>query len=448
MKLQKYSKNRSNLNNVPQDAGVYIFWNKASVPIYVGKANNLKKRLESYFSNKIFGKTLQMMTEATGFSIIRVDCEIEALLLEAKLVNQFQSKFNSQLKDDKRPLYIIITPDTYPQVLIARKKDRSDRSLFYGPFPSSTSVKTVLKLIRRIFPYSQHKIGNRACLYSQIGLCNPCPNEIEKIKDRQEKDRLQKKYKRNIKMIKTFLSGDLYKVKRSLEKEMNGLAKNEDFEEAKAVREKIKSIEYITQPITPINYFLENPNFLEDIRKKEEEELTNILRKFFQITYSISRIECFDVAHLGGTSVTASMVTFINGEPEKSLYRHFRVRQKKSRDDISSLSEIAQRRLKNKETWGLPNLIVVDGGKGQLKTFLEEFKNIDLPIVGLAKREETLVMATLKGNKISFQTLKLARGPARNLLQRIRNEAHRFARRYHFNLVKKMLIPRSYKKKL
>lgn len=447
MNLQKYNKDKSSLKSISHDAGVYIFWNKKDNPIYVGKAINLKKRLESYFSNNIFGKTRQMMEEASDFSVIRVDSEIEALLLEAKLVNEYQSRFNSQLKDDKHPLYIKITTDIYPQVLTARKNEGIDKSSFYGPFPSSTSVKSVLKLIRRIFPYSQHKIGKRACLYNQIGLCNPCPNKIEKTKDWQEKNRLRKIYKKNIKMIKTFLSGNLYKVKGNLENEMKKFSEKEDFESARGVREKIKSIEYITQPITPINYFLENPNLLEDIRKKEELDLTNILKKFFLINNRISRIECFDVAHLGGTSVSASMVTFINGEPEKNLYRHFRVNQKKGKDDISSLGEIAERRLKNKESWGMSDLIVVDGGKGQLKIFLQKFNEVDVPIVGLAKREETLVVGSLKDSKFIFQTLKLPRGPARNLLQRVRNEAHRFARRYHFKLVKRMLIPENFEKK-
>lgn len=448
LKLDKYPRNKTSLKYIPQNPGIYIFWDKTRTPIYVGKAINLRKRLESYFSDRIIGKTALMVNESANFSIINVSSEVEALLLEAKLVNSYQTKFNSQLKDDKHPLYIKITNDSYPLVLTARKMGADDKSVYFGPFPSTSSVKAVLKMIRKIFPFSQHKIGKRACIYSQIGLCNPCPNEIEKVKNISDKKKLEKIYKNNIFMIKTFLSGNLGRVIFKLDSEMKSLANKQDFEAARQVREKIRAVEYVTQPITPVNYFLGNPNFLEDVRKKELTELTKIIKKYLNVSKTIARIECYDVAHLSGTNVTASMVTFVDGEPDKNLYRHFKIVQAKGGDDISSLREIAQRRIKNIKKWGLPDLIVVDGGKGQLGVFLGAFKNIDIPIVALAKREETLVFAlSLKDNHIVFRTLKLPRGGARNLLQRIRNEAHRFARRYHFNLVKKMLMPNMRQKK-
>lgn len=386
-----------------------------------------------------------MMRESYQFSYIQVSSELEALLLESKLVNELQTKFNSQLKDDKHPLYIKITKEIYPRVITVRKRDINDKSLFFGPFTSAASVKKVLAFIRNVFPFSNHKIGKDACIYNQIGLCNPCPNHIAALAETIEKTRLTNIYRNNIFMIKTFLSGNLGKVMIDLNRKIKTFSDNLDFESANEVLSKIHQIEYITQPITPTNYFLENPNLIEDIRRRELQELSRIINNYYSLDKNIIRIECYDIAHLSGTYPTASMVTFIDAEPDKNLYRHFRILQKKGNDDISSLREIAQRRLKYLEKWGRPDLIVVDGGKAQLKVFMIELKEIGIPIVALAKREETLIYGFFNKNRINYKSLKLTRGPAKYLLQRVRNEAHRFARRYHFTLIRKMLLYKSEK---
>ena len=454
LSLKKIRVHKTNPKKIPENPGIYIFWNKEKKPIYIGKSLNLKSRVASYFLQNLSPKTARMISEANYLSIIKVSSELEALLLEAKLVKDLQPQYNSQLKDDKNPLYIKITNDLFPQVITARKVDLTNSLTFFGPFPASGSVRGVLKMLRRIIPYAQHKIGKRGCLYSQIGLCNPCPSLTENMKDEKIKKNYRRLYKKNIKTIIKILSGDIHLVRESLEKEMVGFSREENFEKAKIVRDQIQKLDYITQPITPINEFLKNPNFIEDIRAAEINSLEAILAKYIRFSKKIERIECYDIAHLSGSKPTASLVTFVNAEPDKNYYRRFRIHppageagKKRGMDDLASLREVAQRRRKYfnppPDGWGVPDLIIVDGGKTQVKTFWEELKNFGIPVIGLAKRFETLVIPQPQKDGLKYAQIRLPRIPARNLLQRIRDEAHRFARRYHFKLLQKELIPTS-----
>lgn len=430
--------NKRNLNSIPELTGVYIFWSGLKIPLYVGKSINLKSRVNSYFLVGVIGKTKKMINEARFFSYIEVPSELEALLLEAKLVRNFNPYFNIELKDDKHPLYIKITGDDYPRVITVRKDETGGTT--YGPFPSSTSVISVLKMIRRVIPYSDHKLGRRPCLYSQIGLCNPCPSAIVQNKGAEAKIALTKKYLQNIKMIKKLLDGNIGKLKRDLGKVMTRLSSEDKYEEAIAVRAQIARLNYITQPIKDVSQYLDNPNLFSDIKEEEMASLQKILLENGQNTKSLKRIECYDVAHIAGTNPAASMVTFIDGIHEKKYYRHFKIRQAEGNNDISSLTEVAERRVKHFDDWGKPDLVVVDGGKGQVSAFFSIFEAFGIPVVGLAKREETLVIPSVNGN-LKFKLIKLKIGAALNLMQSIRNEAHRFARRYHHRLVEKVLIP-------
>ncbi len=434
--LPRLPKLKQSLKEFPKNSGIYIFWQK-NTPIYIGKAINLRSRLESYFSLKLAPKTSKMVSQADSVSFLEVTSELEALILEAKLIRLNQPRYNFALKDDKHPLYIKITKEAFPRILTSRKIEKKEKVIdCFGPFPSSSSVRGVLKMLRRIFPFSDHKLGKRPCLYSHIGLCNPCPSAIEQIKDFKEKQRLSKIYRKTIFRVRKILLGKMQTVRKELEKEMKGLSANEAYENAAIIRTQIERLDYITQPITDVSLFLENPNLVFDIREEELSLLKQVLTKYIILPEKFSRIECFDVAHLRGTFPTASMVTFKDGEPEKSLYRHFRVRQTKAQDDVSSMREVARRRAANFASWGRPDLIVVDGGKAQVGVFKKVFDKLNIPVVGLAKRLETLIVSS----NSSFVEINLRPGPALNLLQRIRNEAHRFARSYHHKLVKKSLI--------
>ncbi len=439
-KIRKRKFNKQNVKTLPETPGIYIFRNIDFSLIYIGKANNLKRRVGSYLNLNLATKTSQMVNEVCSFSIIQVGSELEALLLEAHLIRKFQPKYNISLRDDKHALYIKITNEKYPRVQTARKIDEKDKSLlFVGPFPSSAAVYGVLNLLRKIIPFAHHKAGKRGCLYSQIGLCNPCPSDIEKLSNESQKKILRAKYRKNIRLIKKVLMGQLASVRNSLKKEMKKKSASEKFEEATVLRNQIQKLDYITQPITPIKNFLKNPNFIEDIRDEELKQLRNLLAKYVPINKSLRRIECYDVAHISGKFPTASMITFINAEAEKKFYRNFRIKQKKGASDTDSLTEVAKRRIKYLKLWGKPDLIIVDGGKGQVSSFTKTFASENIVIVGIAKRTESLIIP-VESNGKKFVQIRLSRGPVLFLVQRLRDEAHRFARRYHHKLLSKNLI--------
>lgn len=438
-KLKKTKISKNLIEKLPEFAGIYIFYDQAKKPLYIGKSVNIKKRVASYFAQKLEIRTKRMIEQSAYLSHVRTDSEMLALLLEAKLIKKYQPKYNVIAKDDKHPLYIKITKERYPRVLIVRKGEADKESLaIFGPFPSSSTTKEVLRFLRKIFPFAEHKVGKRPCIRSQIGLCNPCPSVIETNPSPEQKKIMKTKYLKNIRHLIAVLSGNINAVQKELEKAMRSLSKEERFEEAEELRRQLEKLNYITSQRLNVNYFLKNPNLIEDIRKKESENLLALLKDYFVFTKPIKRIECFDVAHLSGTFPTASMVTFINGEADKKYYRHFKIRQERGKDDISSLEETAKRRARHLEDWGSPDLIVVDGGRGQVSAFLKVFETFGIPVVGLAKRKEELIIR--KGNR--YLTIRPT-GPSLFLLQRLRNEAHRFARKYHHKLIKNSLIPRS-----
>lgn len=419
-------------------AGVYLFKDGSGEVLYVGKSINVKDRVFTHLAAK-GDKSKSLIAASSRIEAIPVSSELEALLLEASLIKKHLPKFNSRAKDDKHPLYIKINiKDTFPKIITSRAED-DKKSLYFGPFPSSPIVKRVLKQIRKVFPFcSQKQLGKRGCLYSHIGLCNPCPPEIIKVKDENVKAGLKKRYKKNIKQIVDLLSGKQGLIKKQLERQMQEAVKNENFEEAAKTRDQINELMYITQPYKNPNEYLENPNLVEDTRYEELNQLYKILKTHFNNLKFPKRIECFDVSHTGGSSNVSSMVSFIDGVPDKNYYRHFKIINGKTSDDYSMMKETLDRRLKHTDDWGLPDLLVVDGGKSQTKAAKEmlEANNLSIPAIGLAKRLETIVIPKKQG----YTIIHLGIGtPALKVLQRIRDEAHRFARKYHFKLRLKSL---------
>jgi len=412
--------------------------------LYVGKSISVRDRVKQHLASD-YEKTRALISSAQMIEAIPVASELEALLLEANLIKQNLPHYNSTAKDDKHPLYIKITKEDYPKVITSRKEE-DGRGLYFGPFPSSSAVKSVLRRVRRIFPYhSQNKIGKRPCLYAHLGLCNPCPSFIEHVQNSEDKVRLVIQYKKNILCIRDLLSGKSKSLHKGLEKEMINAAKQEDFELASKIRDQIKNLEYITAPYKSPREYLENPNLLEDIRQNEAKSLYELLKPHFKYLKYPARIECYDVSHLSGKNTTSSMVTFVNGEPEKTFYRHFKIKSKDSRDDYANLQETLKRRFKHFVDWGKPDLIIIDGGKGQIsaaRLVLKEH-SMHIPLIGLAKRLEEVVIPRLhlggvnvkEKLDVGFIVFRLPAGsPALSLLQRMRDEAHRFARRYHFKL--------------
>lgn len=428
---------KKSVKGISINPGVYLFEDTKGQVIYVGKAKSLKSRVTSYLSSGITGKTINMVSTASKVQLIEVGSEIEALLLEANLVKKHRPKYNVELKDDKSPLYIGITADKYPRIITLRQTQIQvyDLTYIYGPYVNTGSVRRVLKYLRRAIPFCTHRLTKRACLYSEIGLCNPCPSAIEIEHNEAQKVKLRKKYIGNIRKIRKILDGEIRGVMRTLNSEMGKATKLEDYEYAAELLTQVKSLELMTTQHTPAEAFVNDPNLVSEIRSKELTELYELLRDKLNLEVLINRIECYDVSHFAGAHPTASMVTFINGEPDKTYYRHFKIRIKKGNSDFDSMKSVLERRAKHFSDWGESDLIIVDGGKPQVKAALDVFDGV-IPIVGLAKQFETLVVKDFE----SYSELRIPRGSAKNLVQRMRDEAHRFARRYHHKLVKKALL--------
>lgn len=421
---------QKSVKRLPDRPGVYLFKGHVGQVLYVGKSINVRERVKSHLT-AVGSKSQSLIVSAVSVESILVNYELEALLVEAELIKKYQPRYNSTAKDDKHPLYIKISKEEFPKIITCRREDESDAK-YFGPFPSSSTVRQVLRQIRKIFPYcAQKKIGRKPCFYSHLGLCRPCPAEIRKVTDIDiDKGREMKtQYKGNIRKIVLLLKGKNKTLKKKLEKEMKEVAGRQDFEKAAVIRDQLAQLSYITTPYKEAGAYLENPNLLSDLRADEIQSLQKLLK----LQRPPHRIECFDVAHLGGVSTTASMVTFINGEPEKNLYRRFKVRTVKKSDDVVSMAETIKRRLKHFDDWGKPDLVLVDGGKPQVSATKEVLGNMGVktPVIGLAKRLEEIIVPTDGG----FRILRLPTGsPALTLLQRLRDEAHRFARSYHFKL--------------
>lgn len=442
--------------NLPPKPGVYIFKENQGKVIYIGKAINLKKRVQSY-NTRLSCQFARMIARIKDIDFIVTQSDLEALILEASLIKKYKPKFNIRLKDDKHFLYIKISSgDEFPKVTTSRKENdpqacylrqqKRPKGVFFGPFPSAKKTRDVLRIIRRIFPFcSQKTLGKRACFYSHLGLCHPCPSNIVKFQGKIRK-KLKKKYLKNIDQISKFLNGQSTKIIVDLEKKMRRKAKQQKFEEAAKLRDKILKLKYITQPREKVGAYLENFNFLDKKYKKQLDLLFKLLKKRFgeKIAYP-ARIEGYDISNISGKEATGAMVVFEQGDEEKKLYRRFKIKFKKTPDDVACLIEVFKRRLEHKN-WLLPQLIVVDGGKAQVGVFLKilEKKKLFIPVLGLAKQEER-VIAPLNFKKKSgegkFECLELnLNSTVLNLLKRVRDEAHRFARAYHLKLRLKELI--------
>jgi excinuclease ABC subunit C len=412
------------LTHIPASPGVYIYKNKSGKIIYIGKAVNLKKRVSQYFqSNQALGyKTSRLISQINDISFHTVDSEIEALVLESSLIKQYKPKFNSQLKDDKSYIYITITKDKFPIVKPAFKSTLNQNDIFFGPFPDSRSVKNLLKTIRKIFPYYSKKHEQKTCLYCHLGLC-PGPNPD------------LKEYKSNISKIKKILNGHVRKLISQLKKEMNTFSKSQKFEMAKVRRDQINSLNYIVSGWQNLSHLYQDVDFKEDKFQKAIDQLVLTLSVNFPQLDKINRIEAYDISNLGSKVFVGAMTVFQNGKIDTSQYRQFKINSKVTQDDQFMIKEIIYRRFKHSE-WGIPDLLVVDGGKPQVSAAIEALKMHNqqiCPIIGLAKKFETIVIKTAD----TWEEINLPKNsPALQLLQQLRDEAHRFSNRYRKKLLK------------
>jgi len=516
-----------NYHNLPQNPGCYIFKDKNNGVVYIGKAKNLKKRVSSYFRDDMDDiKTRELIKHIGSLDYIITSNEVDALLLESKLIKQHKPKYNIDLKDDKSYAYIKITDEEFPRIVVVREKNvkPGEKGLF-GPYTSGGSRITLVRLLNKIFMLRVCKtLPKRPCILYHIHLCAaPCIGKISKSE-----------YGENIQKAKMVLQGETKELIEILEKEMKKFSSGERYELAKIRRDQIAALQYIsekpgmtalrkTYDQDVINYSIDkddvyiqlfnihkgvisnrkdyaiknqelgimNYGFLErfiqqyyytndipqeiiipeKINEQDliEKYLTALAKRRVVITVPktggkkrllallkeniISKhelgeknlaelqeilslpgyprvIECFDISNLGKENIVGSMVQFQEGKPHKSNYRRFKMKIVHTQSDFDSMREIVFRRYYKlkMEKLPLPNLIVIDGGKPQLSAALASLKELGLmvPVVALAKQEEEIYTTD------KMFPIKLAgNNGALHILQHIRNEAHRFAIKYH-----------------
>jgi excinuclease ABC subunit C len=400
------------IKSLPDSCGVYLMKDRDGEVIYIGKAISLKKRVGSYFKkNQISSKQDALIKRVKDVDYIPTASEIEALLLEADLIKRFKPKYNVSLRDDKTFPFIKITQEKFPAISICRPKNK-ENALCFGPYTDSQAIRELIKKIRKIFPFrSCPKMPKKACLNFHIGLCPaPCIGKINK-----------KDYAQNIRNISLILKGKRESLFKILQEEIRIESDKRNFEEAAKLRDQMLALGSIYLG-GYVNNFLE-----------EAKQLAQILR----LKKLPFRIEAFDVSNIFGKEAVGSMVSFWRGLPDKNNYRRFRIKESQGQiDDYKMLAEITRRRyarLKN-ENITFPDLVLIDGGKGQVSVVKNELDrlHLDLPLIGIAKSEEKI----FSFNKINPIKLPL-NNPALRLIMRIRDEAHRFAISYHHLLRRK-----------
>jgi len=409
---------KARIKVLPTTSGVYLYKDAAGTVIYVGKAVNLRKRVESYFrTNTASLKTDILVSHIVDIETIHTASEAEALILEASLIKQYQPKYNVELKDGKTYPFIQITKEEFPLVSVIRFNARLHKNIkaeLYGPYVNPTLIREALQIIRKIFPFRTcDPFADKLCLYYDLGLClGPCEGKISK-----------EDYQRNIRSIRYILDGKKDDLYRSLHLEMEKLSRGSDFEGAARLRDQIRAIGALYSGTGDINYF------------KEAEQL----QRAIGLERAPVRIECFDISNTMGEQSVGSMVSFLNGKPDKNNYRRFRIKTVKGIDDFQMIAEIVRRRYTRlqKENATFPDLVVIDGGKGQLAAAMKELKglNLSLNVISLAKREEEIFTPGKRNPiKLSHDSLGL------KLLMRVRDEAHRFGLKYHTLLRAKKFI--------
>lgn len=402
------------VNNLPEKAGVYFFKNKTGKILYIGKAANLKKRLAQYFQKIIGSKFSRMLEEASKIDFIETDSEISALLLESEMIKRYKPSYNERWKDEKNFLYLkITTTEDFPRLYLVRFP-LDDKNKYFGPFTDAGALKKSLKILRKIFPFrTASSFPHPVCLWGHLKRC-PCFG-ISK-----------EDYKKIIKKIILFFSGQQEKVKKELEGEMEKASEKRDFERAASLRDELQNLEKLNE----MTVFGQE----ESLKIKLDQALLELYKKL-ELSHLPYKIECYDISNLFGQEAVGSLVIFKDGLPAKDEYRKFRIKMVKKIDDYAMMKEVLRRRLGHREEV-LPDLIIIDGGKGQVNAalgVLSESK-LDIPVIGLAKKREEIYKRRGPSPKLraNFEKIILAKDSAAlYLVQRIRDEAHRFAIIYH-----------------
>jgi excinuclease ABC subunit C len=419
----------------PQRPGVYLIKDGAGRVIYIGKAKNLRSRASSYF---LKGAAEELRTnwvpEIADIDFIECESEVDALLMESRLIKDVQPKHNKELKDDKTfPYLMITTREDFPRVEVTREpKDRGVK--LYGPFANAGALRGAIQVLQKIFKFRTCTLdiadGDerwrwfRPCLLASIQQCTaPCNLRITK-----------EDYRRDIKRLQMFLEGKRTRLLKQMYREMHEAAQTLQFERAATLRDEIHMLETLDDR-GELDTHAQPEVFFVDPQKG----LAG-LRKVLNLNNTPRTLEGVDIAHLGGGQTVASLVQFIDGLPFKPGYRRYKIREVSGIDDYRCIYEVVARRYRrlSDEAQVFPDLLLIDGGKGQLNAAITAFRELEVTppaLVSLAKREEEIFVPG------QAEPLRLSRHSfALRLLQYVRDEAHRFAQHYHHILRRKSTL--------
>ena len=428
--VSPFEKAAATVRKFPTCPGVYLMKNAAGVVIYVGKATNLRSRAGSYFLKAALtdSRTGPWVGEIADADFMECESEVDALLVESRLIKDIQPQYNKIQKDDKTFPYLqISTYEDFPRVEITREPESTGVKL-YGPFASAGELRGAVQVLQRIFKFRTCSLDidagderwrwYRPCLLASIKQCTaPCNMRVSR-----------EDYRKDIKRLQMFLSGNKAGLLKQMKAEMMEASKALNFEVAAKLRDEVKLLETLDRR-GELNTH-EQPEVFHIDPKKGLEGLKRVLK----LSQTPRSIEGVDIAHLGGGQTVASLVKFIDGLPFKPGYRRFKIKNVKGIDDYKSIHEVVSRRFQRlaDENDTFPDILLIDGGKGQLSSAVAAFEalEIDPPVlISLAKREEEIFRpGESESIKLSKHAFSL------RLLQSVRDEAHRFAQHYHHML--------------
>ncbi|MDK2948839.1 MAG: excinuclease subunit [Patescibacteria group bacterium] len=387
---------REKIDQIPKTSGIYLFYQKGNL-VYVGKATSLRDRIRSYLNPKTTRPIETLINSIDEVKWKEVNSALEAIILEANYIKEFKPKYNVKEKDDKSWNYLVITKDDFPKLLAVRERNlkAKDYKYIFGPYAEG-KISEVLRILHSLFLISRCSPNQKKpCFDYNLKKClGVCTNEITS----------EDYNKKAIKPLVLFLKGKKKSLINSLKKEMNNYSRNNQFEEAIRIRNQIKSLQKI------VDFSLLDKSFIEDNKRK-----------------SIERIEGYDISNLGDEVMVGSMVVFENGKAVKKEYKKFKIKNVKNQSDTDCIKEIIERRFNHKE-WKRPDLILIDGGKPQVSAVKKIVE--DIPIIGIAKGKDRK-KDELIGEDINYD---------KELLLKVRDEAHRFAINYQRQIKRKKLV--------
>ena len=412
------------IKQLPQTIGIYLF-KKGKEYLYVGKSLNIRERVYNHKERaNIDAKEKAIVENSDSLEHILCSSELHALVLESQLIQKYRPPYNIIWKDDKSYLYIKIPlQDSFPRISLVRR-EQDGKSLYFGPFSSTRDARFLLRSVRKVVPFcTQKQPIKKPCFYSKIGLCNPCPGLLD--------EKMKKIYRAHIRKVITILNGKAESLLSELNEKIKYQSKEEHYEDALELRNRLFSLEQLIH-LRSFERFEYSNAYDPEVALQKLKGMLDCFPLSEGKTHkdgvqSLSRIECYDISNLMQKEATASMVVATDGILDKAEYKRFKLKET-GVSDFKMLTETITRRMGN--DWTKPNLIVVDGGTPQVATIHRLLKRLQLeiPLMGIAKHPDRIVVLT-KGESKTYRFSLHNEGF--KLIQQLRDESHRFAKKYH-----------------